>query len=86
MAIVEALSDGQEKVESLREELGKVRHALDNTDAVLGLADEGLEIAEEVLEEARRKMPVIITVTVIITAVAVGAYFWRRRAREQRDR
>ena len=79
MAVMEVLSESQERVEDLREELGKVRHALDNTDAVLGIAAEGLELAEEAIEEARRAMPVIITVAVVVTAVAVGVYFWRKR-------
>ena len=85
MAVMEALSESQERVEGLRTELGKVRHALDNTDAVLGIADEGLELAEEAIEEAKKAMPVIITVTVVITAVAVGAYFWRKRSKAKEE-
>ena len=79
MALMEAIADGQVRVETLREELGKVRHALDNTDAVLGVADNSLEIAEEVIEEARRWMPVIIAASVAITATAVTVYFLRKR-------
>lgn len=85
MAVMEALSEGQAKVEDFREELGKVRHALDNTDAVLGIADEGLQIAEEAIEEARKAMPVIITVSVVVTAAAVGVYFWRKRKKTHQE-
>ena len=40
MSVIDALSEGQVRVEEFRDELGKVRHVLDNTDAVLGMADE----------------------------------------------
>ena len=36
MSVIDALSEGQLRVEEFRDELGKVRHVLDNTDAVLG--------------------------------------------------
>lgn len=85
MALMETIADGQVRVETLREELGKVRHALDNTDAVLGVADNGLEIAEEVIAEARRVMPVIIAVTVAVTATAVTIYLLRKRSNHQRE-
>ena len=62
---------------------GKVRHVLDNTDAVLGMADETLQAAEEALEEARRAMPVIIAVAVVTTAAVVGIYLWRRRSSDR---
>ena len=89
MTVMETLSESQDRVEEFREELGKVRHALDNTDAVLGVAEGGLELAEEAIEEARRALPVIVTVTVVVTAVVVGAYLWRRRSKskdEQQNR
>ena len=85
MALMEAIADGQVQVETLREELGKVRHALDNTDAVLGVADNSLEIAEEVIEEARKVLPVIIAVGVAITATAVTVYLLRRRNHSKHD-
>ena len=85
MALMEAIADGQVRVETLREELGKVRHALDNTDAVLGVADESLIVAEEVIEEARKVMPVILAVTVAITATAVTVYLLRRRSHNKRE-
>ena len=85
MALMEAIADGQVRVETLREELGKVRHALDNTDAVLGVADNSLEIAEEVIEEARKVLPVIIAVGVAITATAVTVYLLRRRNHSKHD-
>lgn len=85
MALMEAIADGQVRVETLREELGKVRHALDNTDAVLGVADNSLELAEEVIEEARKVLPVIIAVGVAITATAVTVYLLRKRNNHRHD-
>jgi len=83
MSVIDALSEGQLRVEEFRDELGKVRHVLDNTDAALGMADETLRAAEEALEEARRAMPVIIAVAVVTTAAAVGIYLWRRRSSDR---
>ncbi len=85
MAVIEALEEGQTRVEEFREELGKVRHALDNTDTALAIAEEGLQIAEDAIEEARRALPVIITVTAVVTAAAVGVYVWRRRKKAQQN-
>ncbi len=83
MSVIDALSEGQLRVEEFRDELGKVRHVLDNTDAVLVMADETLQAAEEALEEARRAMPVIIAVAVVTTAAVVGIYLWRRRSSDR---
>ena len=83
MSVIDALSEGQLRVEEFRDELGKVRHVLDNTDAVLGMADETLQTAEEALEEARRAMPEIIAVAVVTTAAVVGIYLWRRRSSDR---
>ena len=83
MSVIDALSEGQVRVEEFRDELCKVRHVLDNTDAVLGMADETLQAAEEALEEARRAMPVIIAVAVVTTAATVGIYLWRRRSSDR---
>ena len=83
MSVIDALSEGQLRVEEFRDELGKVRHVLDSTDAVLGMADETLQAAEEALEEARRAMPVIIAVAVVTTAAVVGIYLWRRRSSDR---
>ncbi len=79
MAVLETIADSHHRVEDLRDQLDKVRHALDNTDALLGVADNGLEIAEDVMEEARRAVPVIIAATALITAGAVGIYVYKRR-------
>ena len=83
MSVIDALNEGQVRVEDFRDELGKVRHVLDNTDAVLAMADETLQAAEEALEEARRAMPVIIAVAVVTTAAVVGIYLWRRRSSDR---
>ena len=83
MLVIDALSEGQLRVEEFRDELGKARHVLDNTDAVLVMADETLQAAEEALEEARRAMPVIIAVAVVTTAAVVGIYLWRRRSSDR---
>ena len=85
MALMEVIADGQVRVETLREELGKVRHALDNTDAVLGVADNSLEIAEEVIEEARKVLPVLIAVTIAITATAATIYLLRKRNQNKNE-
>ena len=42
MALLEAVETGQERVSDLRGELGRVRDALDRTDAVLAVADDSL--------------------------------------------
>ena len=83
MSVIDALSEGQVRLEEFRDELGRGRHGLDNTDAVLGMADETLHAAEEALEEARRAMPVIIAVAVVTTAAVVGIYLWRRRSSDR---
>ena len=83
MSVIDALSEGQLRVEDFRDELGKVRHVLDNTDAVLRMADETLHAAEEALEEARRAIPVIIGVAVVTTVAVVGIYLWRRRSSDR---
>ena len=83
VAVIEALSEGQARVEGFRHELGKVRHALDNTDSVLAVADESLQIAEEVIDEARRVLPAIVMATAVIAVAAIGVYLWRKRDKDQ---
>lgn len=79
MAVMEAIADSHHRVDELRTDLGKVRRALDNTDAVLGIADDGLEVAEDVIEEAKRAMPIMVAATALITLAAVGVFVYRRR-------
>lgn len=73
-----------EGIATLREELEHAAVALDRTDAVLGIADETLARAEEVVAESRRLAPVIIAVVgVAAVAVAVVIVWRRRRASEE---
>lgn len=81
MAILEVVESGHEHVLDLRHELGRVREALDRTDAVLGVTDDALERAEHAIETSRRMGPYVLA-AVGIAAVAVGAaIIWRSRRR-----
>ncbi|MBM3668461.1 MAG: hypothetical protein FJW97_00390 [Actinobacteria bacterium] len=84
MALVDALQDQQVRVEELRNHLGRVRDALDQTDAVLGAAEETLERAENVIEQGRRAMPVV-AIGLIAVAVGVGVVLWLRRRSGDED-
>lgn len=84
MALVDALQDQQVRVEELRNHLGRVRDALDQTDAVLGAAEETLERAENVIEQGRRAMPVV-AIGLIAAAVGVGVVLWLRRRSGDED-
>jgi hypothetical protein len=87
MAILEVMENGHGHVTDLRHELGRVREALDRTDAVLGVTDEALVRAEHAIETGRRIAPVVM-VAVGVAVVAVAAVVVlraRRRGDEQAD-
>jgi len=84
MALVETVQEQQVRVEELRHHLGRVRDALDQTDAVLGAAEETLERAEIVIEQGRRALPVL-AVGLVAVAVGVGVVLWLRRRSEDEE-
>ncbi len=84
MAILEAVHEQQVRVEELRHHLGRVREALDQTDSILGAAEETLERAEVVIERGSRALPVLLVGSAVV-AVGVGVAVWlRRRSRKAR--
>jgi hypothetical protein len=84
MALVETLHEQQVRVEDLRHHLGRVREALDQTDSILGAAEETLERAEVVIEQGRRALPAI-AVGLVVVAVGVGVVVWLRRRSGDED-
>lgn len=83
MAIRDVVHEQQVRVEDLRHHLGRVREALDQTDSILGAAEETLERAEVVIERGSRALPVILVGGAVL-AVGVGVVVWlRRRSRDE---
>jgi hypothetical protein len=70
MSLLDVVESNQEHVTDLREELGRVRAALDRTDAVLGVADETLERAEVAIKSSRTWGPIVLAV---LGAAVIGA-------------
>lgn len=83
MAILEVVETGHEHVTDLRHELGRVRDALDRTDAVLGVTDEALERAEHAIESSRRVAPVVLAVVGVAAIAVTAAIVWRSRRRRE---
>ena len=83
MALLDTVQEQQVRVEELRHHLGRVREALDQTDSILGAAEDTLERAEVVIERGSRALPVVL-VGAVIVAVGIGAMvWWRRRSRDE---
>lgn len=83
MALLDTVQEQQVRVEELRYHLGRVREALDQTDSILGAAEDTLERAEVVIERGSRALPVVL-VGAVIVAVGIGAVvWWRRRSRDE---
>ena len=70
MSLLDVVESNQVHVTDLREELGRVRAALDRTDAVLGVADETLERAEVAIKSSRTWGPIVLAV---LGAAVIGA-------------
>lgn len=70
MSLLDVVESNQGHVTDLREELGRVRAALDRTDAVLGVADETLERAEVAIKSSRTWGPIVLAV---LGAAVIGA-------------
>ena len=70
MSLLDVVESNQGHVTDLRDELGRVRAALDRTDAVLGVADETLERAESAIKTSRTWGPIVLAV---LGAAVIGA-------------
>lgn len=90
MSVVEQLQSTATNVEGVREGLGRLRHALEQTDTVLtvaddvlGRTDEVLESAAEALEASKRWAPRVAIVVGVVAVAAIGFVVIRRlRARD----
>jgi hypothetical protein len=82
MAILEVVESGHGHVTDLRHELGRVREALDRTDAVLGVTDDALVRAEHAIETSRRVAPVVLAVVGVAVVGVAAVLVWRSRRRE----
>lgn len=87
MAIVDVVETGHARVADLRTELGRVRGALDRTDAVLGATDDALDKAETAIRTGRRWAPIVLVVGtgLMVVGVAATVALIRRRRRSQRS-
>jgi type IV secretory pathway component VirB8 len=79
MSVVEQLHSTAVSVEGVRDGLGRLRGALEQTesvldvaDDVLGKADEVLESAAEALETSKRWAPRVALVLGVVTVAAIG--------------
>lgn len=86
MAILDVVESGHGHVTDLRHELGRVRDALDRTDAVLGVTDDALVRAEHAIETSRRVAPVVFAVVGVAAVAVVAAVVWRSRQRRSDER
>jgi len=75
-SVIDALDESHAK-------LVDVRAVLERADSALAVADEVVVRAEEVLETGRRVLPVVLVAAGVVALVGVGAYLWRRRARDE---
>ncbi len=86
MAILDVVETGHGHVSDLRLELGRVRDALDRTDAVLGVTDDALVRAEHAIETSRRIAPAVLVVVGVAAVAVVAAVVWRTRQRRSDER
>ena len=78
MSLLDVVESNQGHVTDLRENLGRVRSALDRTDAVLEVADETLERAESAIKTRRTWGPIVLAV-LGAAVVGVGVVIVMRR-------
>lgn len=83
MALLDTVQEQQVRVEELRHHLGRVREALDQTDSILGAAEDTLERAEVVIERGSRALPVVLVGAVIVAAGIGAVVWWRRHSRDE---
>lgn len=69
-----------EGIGALRGELEQVREILDQTDAVLQVADETVARAAEVVRESRVLLPAIIVTAAVAGLIGAAIVLRRRRA------
>ncbi len=81
MALLDVIENGHSHVVDLQDELAKARTALDRTDAVLAVADDGLARAEEAIVASRRWGPVLgVALGVVVIGVVAVVILKRRRS------
>ena len=80
MSLLDVVESNQGHVTDLRENLGRVRSALDRTDAVLEVADETLERAEVAIKSSRTWGPIVLAV-LGAAVVGVGVVIVMRKRR-----
>ena len=87
MTFTDVMEANQSHVTDLREDLSRVRSALDRTDAVLGVANETLERAEIAIKSGRRWGPLVLTVlgAAVLGAGVVILMSRRRQAMNESD-
>lgn len=81
--MLDTVQEQQVRVEELRHHLGRVREALDQTDSILGAAEDTLERAEIVIERGSRALPIVVVGAVILAAGIGAVVWWRRRSRDE---
>lgn len=92
MSVVEQLQSSAANVEGVREGLGRLRGALEQTetvldvaDDVLGKADVVLESAAEALESSKRWAPRVAIVLGVAAVAAVGVVVVMRLRKRDED-
>jgi len=85
-SVSNTLIEGQDRIELVRTELGRAREVMDRVDNGLEIAEDILENTEKVLEASRRLMPVVLVVAGVVgIGIAVGVYFSRRASSQEVD-
>jgi hypothetical protein len=85
MAVVDKLAEGEDQIRELRDDLAKLRSAIDRTDAVLAGVDETLRYGGEILEKSRRRMPLFVVVGVVGVVGVAAVLVVRRRRRAENE-